>query len=77
MFFLEDFTMLSILCTPIPKEWNFIAVSCVFHEIFNINNVTVQQSGMQQREQFFFLNKRLLFCVAYHRLLLARKKELP
>ena len=59
MFFLEDLTMLSILCTPIPKEWNsaafhFIAVSCVFYEIFNVNNVTVQQCGMQQREQFFF-----------------------
>lgn len=55
VFFFQDFTMLSILCTPIPKEWNlaafhFIAVSCVCREIFNVNNVTVHQCGMQQRE---------------------------
>lgn len=55
MFFFQGFTMLSILGTPIPKEWNlaafhFIAVSCVCHEIFNVNNVTVHQCGMQQRE---------------------------
>ena len=52
-----------------------LLVSYVFPKIFNVSNIHLRQYGMNQRKQFF-LNKRLLFCIACRRLTTEGGKKL-